>query len=128
MCHIHHFGYVQGVCVLKLDVNLSLFLITEARPLHTVTRPSFRLLVRVLNPRVRPLSKRRVRRLVVQKYKAFKCKIIAATANISFICLTADIWTGRNRSFLGVTAHWLDSKLNRVSAAIACKRFKGDFH
>ncbi|XP_077270691.1 uncharacterized protein LOC143901934 [Temnothorax americanus] len=43
-----------------------------------------------------------------------------------YVCTTADIWTGSNRRFLGVTAHWIDEKtLDRKSAALACRRFPG---
>lgn len=42
-----------------------------------------------------------------------------------YVCTTADIWSGKKRSFLGVTAHWIDTQSQRRSAAIACRRFKG---
>lgn len=39
---------------------------------------------------------------------------------------TADIWTAYNRSFLGVTVHWIDSEtLQWKKAAIACRSFRG---
>lgn len=46
--------------------------------------------------------------------------------DIEFVCITTDIWSGRRRSFLGVTAHWIHPEtLKRISRAIACQRFKG---
>ena len=30
-----------------------------------------------------------------------------AMAKAKFICTTADIWSGSNRRFLGVTVHWV---------------------
>lgn len=39
------------------------------------------------------------------------------------ICLTADIWSCKNRSFLGVSAHFMDDSLIRKSYVIACKYF-----
>lgn len=102
-----------------------LFLI-EARPLHTVTRPSFRLLMRIVNPRVRPMSKYRLRCLIGREFKSFKRTIIEMLRKATSVCLTADIWSGRNRGFLGVTAHWFEPvSLIRHSAALACQRFKG---
>lgn len=42
------------------------------------------------------------------------------------VCTTADIWTAHNKSFLGMSAHWLDpTTLERKKAAIVCQRFKG---
>ncbi|KAL7290827.1 hypothetical protein TKK_0015566 [Trichogramma kaykai] len=46
--------------------------------------------------------------------------------SVNHVCLTADVWSAPNRSFMGVTAQWMDKiSLNRKSAALACRRFKG---
>ncbi|EZA53577.1 hypothetical protein X777_06933, partial [Ooceraea biroi] len=43
---------------------------------------------------------------------------------VNYICTTVDIWSDRKRSFLGVTAHWIDPiTLKRKSRALACRRF-----
>uniref|UniRef100_I3J981 HAT C-terminal dimerisation domain-containing protein n=2 Tax=Oreochromis niloticus TaxID=8128 RepID=I3J981_ORENI len=40
--------------------------------------------------------------------------------------MTDDIWTSHNKSFLGMTAHWIDpSTFVRGHAALACKRVRG---
>lgn len=45
---------------------------------------------------------------------------------VNNVCTTVDIWSGRKRSFLGVTAHWIDLiTLKRKSRALACRRFSG---
>ncbi|XP_063534931.1 uncharacterized protein LOC134744914 [Cydia strobilella] len=41
------------------------------------------------------------------------------------VCTTADIWSAKKRSFLGVTCHWIDSNLQRKSLTLACRRFSG---
>ncbi len=39
---------------------------------------------------------------------------------------TTDCWTARQRSYLGVTCHWIDNtSLERHSAALACRPVKG---
>ncbi|ODM93297.1 putative AC9 transposase, partial [Orchesella cincta] len=42
-----------------------------------------------------------------------------------WLCCTADVWSSRHRSFMGVTVHWIDSHLERKSAILAMKRFQG---
>lgn len=42
-----------------------------------------------------------------------------------YLSTTADLWSSHNRSYLGVTVHWIDDSLKRRKVAIACRRFKG---
>ena len=42
-----------------------------------------------------------------------------------YFCTTADIWSGKRRSFFGYTCHWFDEKFARHSVALACRRFSG---
>ena len=45
---------------------------------------------------------------------------------VDYICTTADIWSCNNKSFFGVTGHWVDPvTLERRSAALACRRVTG---
>ena len=54
-------------------------------------------------------------------------KLKATLGEADFVSTTADIWTANNKSFLGAcTVHWISSTtLQRLKAAIACKRIKG---
>lgn len=46
--------------------------------------------------------------------------------DVDTVCTTSDIWSVQDRSFFGVTCHWIDnSTLERHSAALACTRLKG---
>lgn len=45
---------------------------------------------------------------------------------VDFVSTTADIWTANNRSYMGVTLHWISrSTLERQKAALACRRICG---
>ena len=45
---------------------------------------------------------------------------------LHYISTIADIWSVHNKSFLGITVHWIDPViLQRQKAALACKRVKG---
>lgn len=66
--------------------------------------------------------------LIASRFLKFRSDTMSSWEDILWICLTADIWTCHKQGFFGVTAHWLDKNLNRVSVAIAIQRFKGDFN
>ncbi|KAK6301481.1 hypothetical protein J4Q44_G00275340 [Coregonus suidteri] len=55
-----------------------------------------------------------------------KKKVTEAMRGVDHIATTTDCWSARRRSFIGVTAHWIDpDSLNRWSAVLACKRLRG---
>jgi len=45
----------------------------------------------------------------------------------NYVCTTADIWTVKRKSYMGMTVHYIKDgeELSRVSAALACRRFMG---
>lgn len=50
----------------------------------------------------------------------------AQLSTVDYVCLTADIWSSRAKSYLGVTCHWLDPQsFKRESMILACVRFTG---
>ncbi|XP_046402876.1 uncharacterized protein LOC124168657 [Ischnura elegans] len=68
------------------------------------------------------------RRSLGRRVKDQKARVIAQINErlkaASYVSTTADIWSTKTRSFLGVTAHWIDEQtLMRHSAALACRRF-----
>jgi hypothetical protein len=55
-----------------------------------------------------------------------KGRLIEHFNKVNYVCTTADIWSTNHKSYLGVTAHWIDPQtLLRSSAALACERMKG---
>ena len=44
---------------------------------------------------------------------------------VNWVCITADAWSARRKSYLGVTAHWFADDLTRRSACLAVKRIRG---
>ncbi len=50
---------------------------------------------------------------------------IVIILDVDYVCATADCWSSSNRAYLGVTIHWLNEELGRISQALACKRIFG---
>lgn len=72
------------------------------------------------------INRRRIGHQITNYYEEQSSIIKQELKNIKYICTAVDIWSGRKRSFLGLTVHWINPiNLRRVSKALACQRFKG---
>uniref|UniRef100_A0A3B3S9W9 HAT C-terminal dimerisation domain-containing protein n=1 Tax=Paramormyrops kingsleyae TaxID=1676925 RepID=A0A3B3S9W9_9TELE len=61
-----------------------------------------------------------------RNYTAMEIELKKTIDEQQYMSTTTDIWTAHNKTFLGVTVHWIDSEtLQRNKAAIACRRFRG---
>lgn len=57
-------------------------------------------------------------------FESQRNKLIEIFSRIEYIGITADIWSSKHRSFMGVTAHWIDSiTLERKYSILSCARF-----
>ncbi|KAL7289508.1 hypothetical protein TKK_0016693 [Trichogramma kaykai] len=50
--------------------------------------------------------------------KEQKNDLMKIIADAEFICATADIWSAPNRSFKGVTAHWINNVTYKRKSAV----------
>lgn len=76
------------------------------------------------------MDRKTLKRRIFTKFDDMKEAFIEQFISVLDICLTIDIWSCNRRSFLGVTAHWIvvsGGKVERRSAALACRRFRGNF-
>lgn len=90
------------------------------------------------------MSRRKLGRKITDFYQATNKSMKDHLKSIHYLCTTADIWSTKYRSFLGVTVHWvgiafgclkslnnffftqIDVKtLERRSGVLACTRFTG---
>lgn len=101
--------------------------VTEALlPFSVVGLPSFKRLVTGLQPSRTVLCRKTVKARMADMVSALKTRLVETLRSVDCVATTTDCWSARNRSYLGVTAHWIDSvTLGRVSAALACRRLRG---
>ncbi|XP_053089069.1 uncharacterized protein LOC113524717 [Pangasianodon hypophthalmus] len=104
------------------------FVWESLQPFTIVELPTFKNLIHTMQPSCTVMSRPTVK-LRIEEAAAKVKKNIAEMAKVSYIDTTTDCWTARQRSYIGVTAHWIDeSTLERRSASIAFRRLKGSIH
>ncbi|KZS04125.1 Uncharacterized protein APZ42_032962 [Daphnia magna] len=114
----------------RVDMRIFQYVVGSCLPLSTVENSLFRNVCTEINPKVNVVCTKTLKKTILQQYLEYKASLRKRFSNAVDVCLTADAWGSKRRSFLGVTAHWLKSKgemseLKRCSAALACKRFQG---
>jgi len=60
------------------------------------------------------------------KYFSHNCLLTILISEHNFICTTADIWSCYNKSYLGMTCHFINENIyDRSSYVLGCRRIKG---
>lgn len=60
-----------------------------------------------------------------KKYEKLKSLLIERIDKAKYVCLTADGWSNKGRSFLGITIHMFDDELNKHSFLLSFRRMFG---
>lgn len=98
-------------------------------PLSTVESLSFRKIICKIPiaGTDQPFSDRKTFAMYLDKcYAMMESELKKTFESTEYVSTTADIWTCHNKSYIGMTAHWIDpSNFHREKAALACKRIKG---
>lgn len=120
----HVFGVSSRTSsVLQRDVDslITDYIIGSMSPLYTVEKPTFKALVTGLAPGRHVLTRKTLSERINSKFDSMIEQLKSKLAANDFVCTTADIWSTNNKSFLGMTIHWVTEALHRESAAIACQ-------
>lgn len=105
------------------DEAITRFIIHSMVPLRVVEDPYFISIFNKLNFCI--MSRRALGRRINSLYEDHCKQVREEISKISFLCTTADIWSGRKRSFIGITAHFIQSyDCKRKSIVLACRRFR----
>lgn len=108
----------------KFDEAVTRFVIHSMVPLRVVKDPYFKSIFDNFSLHV--MSRRSLGRRISSIFDNHCKQITEKISKVSFLCTTADIWSGRKRSFLGITAHYIDKdsdNCERKSVALVCRRF-----
>ena len=74
----------------------------------------------------RSLSRRTLGRRIEHRYNDLKAHIKTLLSSISYVAVTADLWSAHHKGFLGTTVSWIDpTSRERQSAMLGCARVKG---
>ena len=104
---------------------ISEYVVEDVLPLSTVESPAFRKLIGRISSAQVPDRKTSTQHLD-KAYDGMEKKVKEALENIDAASTTADVWTAHNRSYFGMTVHWINPfSLNRCKAAICCTRIVG---
>ncbi len=116
----------------RITMRIFDYIVADARPISTVDSTYFRNMLKEIDPRVNICCAKTLKKIVAKSYLDFKSKLKVKFESAVSVCLTADVWGSLKRSFLGITAHWLEldesGVMTRKSAGIAYKRFEGIIH
>lgn len=102
------------------------FVVEDVQCFSVVEQPSFRKLVEGLSGGKKTMCRKTLMQRMEREFAVMKASVTSKLVDVDTLCTTADIWSAQNRSFFGVTCHWIDKDtLERHSAALACTRLKG---
>lgn len=102
------------------------FVIDDVQPFSLVEQPSFKKLIEGISGGKTVMCRKTLIQRIEREFTVMKENLITTLKKVKHVCTTADLWTAHNRSFFGMTCHWIDDgTLERKSAALACVRVKG---
>jgi len=69
--------------------------------------------------------RRTLKKRILEEYESQQLKLKADLENVAGVCTTAEVWSARRRSFMGVTCHWITKDFQRKSILLSLQRFPG---
>lgn len=102
------------------------YIIEEMRPLSCVEKRSFKdLVIGFAQADIHIPCRRTLAKRLDERRRIIADNMTQCFEKVSYICTTADIWSCHNRSFLGMTAHFIEpDTFERKNFILGCKRFK----
>lgn len=114
----------------QFDEDIVNYIIHAMAPLRTVENHFFKTIF--INSGVLEknslnlISRRSLGRRIETRFEQNIEDVKNTLEKVKYLCTTADVWSAKKRSFMGVTVHWIDEEsLGRKTAILACRRFRG---
>ncbi|XP_076860592.1 uncharacterized protein LOC143513741 [Brachyhypopomus gauderio] len=110
----------------SIDKAVMKYVVQGLQPFNIVEQEAFHDFVLDLVPNSKIMTRITLTSMIDDAAKQMKIKIIEAMKSVEHIATTTDCLSASRRSFIGVTAHWMDPEsLKRCSVALACRRLRG---
>ncbi|XP_028311290.1 uncharacterized protein zbedx [Gouania willdenowi] len=110
----------------KIDNIIFNYIVEDCLSFYVLEQPGFKKLIASLTEGSKTMDRVTLFTKVDQGFSKMREQLLSKFSGIQYICSTADIWTANNRSFFGMTCHWIDpDSLERKSAALAFVRLQG---
>ncbi|XP_034568012.1 uncharacterized protein zgc:161969 isoform X2 [Notolabrus celidotus] len=110
----------------KTDDLIFDFIVEDCQSFYLLEQPGFKKLIAGLTEGLKSMDRVTLFTKVDQGFSRMREDLMAKLSSIQYVCTTADIWTANNRSFFGMTCHWIDpTSLERKSAAVGFARLQG---
>ncbi|CAK8685788.1 unnamed protein product [Clavelina lepadiformis] len=95
-------------------------------PLKMVDSSSFQDLLKSFVPIKNPISRHSLTTCIEEKYSSSKQLLREILNEVPYVATTADLWSCRNKSYIGMTCHWIDKcTFERKYSVLACRQIKG---
>ncbi|XP_013996278.1 uncharacterized protein [Salmo salar] len=110
----------------KVNALVFNFMVDDVQSLSVLEQPAFRKLIEGLSGGKMSMTRNTFINRIEMAFSKMKDKLKENLDSVQSVCTTADIWTAHNRSYIGMTCHWIEkNELERKSAALACARIQG---
>ncbi|XDV11629.1 hypothetical protein PO909_000517, partial [Leuciscus waleckii] len=112
----------------QINKAIARYVVENMQPVSTVESPAFRQFVSMItcSGGTQQMGRKTFSNYLDKEYSKVESELKTTFEGLDYIATTADIWSVHNNSFLGMTAHWINTATpKRQKAALACKRIKG---
>jgi hypothetical protein len=124
-------GSIESAFANKLDQEQALklyykYFIEDNIPAHFTESQNWRNFLSYVSPNFQVPSRQKLTRDIAQLGEEAKGTLSDLLSEVNFVATTAHSWVVNNRSFLGMTADWVNStSLKRETAVLGIKEIQG---